>query len=281
MRPQDGRRRGLQVDHQVGLEDALLEDGGELVVERQLVLGEVEVREDAVLGEQVVGDHEPAEEVVLEQVLLLPETREQEEDLRLEGEARPVPVELREERIVLHHLEVDPGAGARREQLHEARLADPDHTLNDNVPPGQHANPPRPPRAPPDPGSPPAKAAATARPEPLESSPRGGNRLPGIRQDQVGRQFGQGRQDEAPLRQPRVGQREPRIGAAALPEQQDVQVQRPRPQVPVRIAAQPLLQTLEHRQQRRAAPGTSGRGSKRSGRGAAARGRRTRSPRSG
>src|SRR5690242_14185180 len=87
-----------------------------------------------VLGEEIVADRHLREEVLLEQLLLLPEAAEQEEELRLEGELVAVLVEAGEEGVLLHHLEDAARGEAPGECPRQRRLADADGTFDDDVP---------------------------------------------------------------------------------------------------------------------------------------------------
>ncbi len=127
---------GLQVDHEVRRRHLRLEHGEELVVDQELVVGEVQVGEDPVLVEGVVGDHQALEKLALDDLLLLLEARQQEVELGLEGGARAVLVELVEERVldVLEHLDPLEAAG---QELDQRGLADPDGAVDRQVVVGQ------------------------------------------------------------------------------------------------------------------------------------------------
>src|SRR5205085_11247458 len=90
--------------------------------------------EDPVLGEEVVADRHLVEEILLEQLLLLPEAAEQEEELGLEGELVAVLVEAGEEGVLLDDLEDAAPAEALRQRAGERRLAHPDGTFDYDVP---------------------------------------------------------------------------------------------------------------------------------------------------
>ena len=64
---------------------------------------------------------------------LLMVAAEQEEDLGLEGVARPVGVEIGEEGILLEDLEQDLGFESGLEQARQGGLADADDTFDGNV----------------------------------------------------------------------------------------------------------------------------------------------------
>ena len=103
-------RARLEEDDEVRLHDLGLEELVDLFVERELVFAQVEAGEDPVLGEQVVADRDPREQVGLEHLFLLAEPVQEEERLGLEAVSRGVAVEVREEGVVLGALEDQPGA---------------------------------------------------------------------------------------------------------------------------------------------------------------------------
>src|SRR5439155_1530425 len=71
--------------------------------------------------------------VGLPEAALLLVAAEQEVHLRLEGVARPVAVEVLEERVLLHLLEHELRREPVREHARETRLARPDHALDHQV----------------------------------------------------------------------------------------------------------------------------------------------------
>src|SRR6266849_5858628 len=123
----------LQVDDQVRLEDPRPEVLVDALVKGQLVRIEGDRGEDPVLGEQVVGDGHAAEQVLLEQVLLLLEAREQEEELGLEGVLLPVLVEACEERVLLDDLVEPPAPEPLAQRSRQRRLPDTDRPLDHDV----------------------------------------------------------------------------------------------------------------------------------------------------
>src|SRR5438552_172594 len=131
--PEQDVEAGLQVDDQVGLQDAGPEVLVDALVEAELVRVERDRGEDPVLGEQVVRDGHAVEEILLEQVLLLLEAREQEEELGLEGVLLPVLVEAREERVLLDDLVQPPAAEALAQRARQRRLPDPDRPFDHDV----------------------------------------------------------------------------------------------------------------------------------------------------
>ena len=76
-----------------------------LLVQRVLVVGQVEAREQRVLVEQEIGHRRLPEHVELRELAQLVDALEQERELRGQREARHVVVEARQERIVLRLLE--------------------------------------------------------------------------------------------------------------------------------------------------------------------------------
>src|SRR5216683_294060 len=103
------------------------------LVEGELVRIQGDRGEDPVLGEQVVGDGHAAEQVLLEQVLLLLEAREQEEELGLEGILLPVLVEAREEGVLLDDLVEPPAPEPLAQRARQRRLPDADRPLDHDV----------------------------------------------------------------------------------------------------------------------------------------------------
>ena len=113
----------------------------ELPVEGQLVRVEVDLGEDVVLGEEVVGDQALAEELLLRQLLLLAVAGQQEEQLRLEGVLVGLVVEPAQKRVVVDLLEDGAGLQLLGEQAGQRRLADSDRALDDDVPGFAHRLP--------------------------------------------------------------------------------------------------------------------------------------------
>jgi hypothetical protein len=93
-----GRR--LQVDHQIGWWHVARKQLVQPLVDEQLIVVEVQIREDLVLVEQIVAKRGLAEQVRLPERRLLPVAVEEVEQLGLQRRAGPVRVEVREERIV-------------------------------------------------------------------------------------------------------------------------------------------------------------------------------------
>ena len=104
-----------------------------LVVQRVLLVGQVDPREQRILVEQEVGDRRPAKHVELRKPAQLVDALEQERELRGQREARHVVVEAREKRIVVGLLEQLVGVQPLRELAREARLAGADRAFDDDV----------------------------------------------------------------------------------------------------------------------------------------------------
>ena len=120
---------GLEVDDQIGVGHLLLQDPVHLLVQHELRVGEIQVGEDLVLCEDVIADDRLPEQVPLRQLLLPAVAVQQEEELALEGGAGPVLIEVVQERV-LGALEDLARLQAGGEELDEARLADPDRSLD-------------------------------------------------------------------------------------------------------------------------------------------------------
>ena len=104
----------------------------EPLIDEQLVVVEVQVREDLVLVEQVVGDRDLAEEVRLPQRRLLTMAVEQIEELRLQRRAGTVGVEVGEKRI-LGVFEDERRVEPRAEPLCQRGLAGADRSFDRDV----------------------------------------------------------------------------------------------------------------------------------------------------
>src|SRR5262245_44582885 len=85
---------GLQVDDEVRSGKPLVEQLEDVPVELELVGAERDRCEDRVLGEEVVGDGPPGEQLPLAERALLAVALEQEEELGLEGVSFGLVVEL-------------------------------------------------------------------------------------------------------------------------------------------------------------------------------------------
>ena len=122
----------LQVDHQIGGRYVTSQKIVEPLIDEQLVVVKVEVGVDLVLVEQVVANRRLAEEVGLPQRHLLTVSREEVEQLRLEGGARPARIQIAEKgilRLVKDDRGVEPGA----EPLRQRRLAHGERSFNRDV----------------------------------------------------------------------------------------------------------------------------------------------------
>ena len=93
-----GRR--LQIDDEIGWRYVAGQQIVEPLVDEELVVVQVQIREDLVAVEEVVGDRELAEEVRLPQRRLLAMAIEQVKELRLKRGARTIGVEVGEKGIV-------------------------------------------------------------------------------------------------------------------------------------------------------------------------------------
>ena len=130
--PQQHVGRRLQVDDEIGRRHVAREQIVEPLVDEQLVVVEIQIREDLVLVEQVVADRRLAEEVGLPQRRLLAVAVEQVEELRLQRRAGTVGVEVGEERI-LGFFEHDRRVEARAEPLGQRGLARADRPFDRDV----------------------------------------------------------------------------------------------------------------------------------------------------
>ncbi len=99
----------------------------------ELVAAQVELGEQRVLLEGVVGDQVSAGQDFRDRLALLVVAAEQEEDLGLEGVALPVAVEVGQEGILLERLEEQLGGKHRLEQPGQGGLADTDDTFDGQI----------------------------------------------------------------------------------------------------------------------------------------------------
>jgi len=104
-----------------------------LLVDEELVVVQVQIRENPVLVEQVVADRRLAEEVRLAQRHLLPVPVEQIEELGLKRSAGTIGVEISQERI-LGIFEDHRRIEARRKPFSQCGLADTDRPFDRDVP---------------------------------------------------------------------------------------------------------------------------------------------------
>src|SRR3989441_13047991 len=128
-------RPGLEIDDEVRPREPLIEHLEDLLVELELVRPERDCGEDAVLGEEVVGDDALREELQLAELALPAIALEEEEELGLEGMSLRVLVKSPEEGILLDLLEEKPRPELGGEPSREGRLADADESLDRDVPP--------------------------------------------------------------------------------------------------------------------------------------------------
>src|SRR5437870_6529176 len=128
-------RPRLEIDDEVRPREPLIEHLEDLLVELELVRPERDRGEDAVLGEEVVGDDALREELQLAELALPAIALEEEEELGLEGMSLRVLVKAPEEGILLDLLEEKPRPELGGEPSCEGRLADADGALDRDVPP--------------------------------------------------------------------------------------------------------------------------------------------------
>ena len=81
--PHEHVGRGLQVDHEIGRRHVLREQVIKPLIDEQLVVIEIQIREDLVLVEQVITDGGLREQIALLHVQLLM-TAQEKEELRLQ-----------------------------------------------------------------------------------------------------------------------------------------------------------------------------------------------------
>src|SRR5438067_6188679 len=128
-------RPGLEIDDEVRPGEPLIEHLEDLLVELELVRPERDRGEDAVLGEEVVGDDALREELQLTELALPAIALEEEEELGLEGMSLRVLVKSPEEGILLDLLEEKPRPELGGEPSCEGRLSDADGALDRDVAP--------------------------------------------------------------------------------------------------------------------------------------------------
>src|SRR5438445_750026 len=98
--PQQHVGRRLQVDDEIGRRHVTREQIVQTLIDEQLVIVQVQVREDLVLVEHVIADRRLSEQIGLPQRRLLPMPVEKIEELRLQRRARTIGVEVGEKGIV-------------------------------------------------------------------------------------------------------------------------------------------------------------------------------------
>jgi hypothetical protein len=123
----------LQVDDEIGRRRVAREQIVQTLIDEELVVVEIQIREDLVLVEELVADRHLREEIRLAERRLLTMAAQEIEELGLQGGARPIGVEVLEERVfgVLEH---DRGIEARAEALRERGFAGANRTLDRDVP---------------------------------------------------------------------------------------------------------------------------------------------------
>jgi hypothetical protein len=95
---------------------------------------QVQIREDFVLLEDVIGHQEPVEQVCLKKLPLLLVPGEKEEDLCLEGIPFRIPVEIPEKGVLLEFFEHDLGPEGFPQHLAQCGLANADASFDRDVP---------------------------------------------------------------------------------------------------------------------------------------------------
>src|SRR6185503_20982709 len=104
----------------------------EALIDEELVIVEIQIREDCVLVEEIIADRRLREEVALPHRHLLPMTIEQIEQLRLQRRTGPPAVEVREKGI-LRLLDDRRGIESRRQTFRERALAHTDWPFDRDV----------------------------------------------------------------------------------------------------------------------------------------------------
>src|SRR5581483_6297785 len=130
--PQEHVGRRLEVENQIRRRDVAREQLVEALVDEQLVVVEIQEREDLVLVEDVVANRRLREEVRLAQRRELPVSVEQIEELGLKGGTGAVRVEVGEKGI-LRLLEDRGGVEPRREPLCQRGFSRADRTFDGDV----------------------------------------------------------------------------------------------------------------------------------------------------
>ncbi len=126
----------LKADDQIGRRDVSRQQVVEPLIDEQLVVVQIQVREDLVLVEDVVAHCRLQEQVGLAQARQLAVTAHQIEQLRLERGTGPVVVEIGQERV-LGVFEDGAGVEVCREAPGQRGLADPDGTFDGEMVEGQ------------------------------------------------------------------------------------------------------------------------------------------------
>ena len=122
----------LQVDDEIGRRHVAHEELVQPLIDEQLVVVEIEEREDLVFVEQVVADGRFREQIGLAHRRLLPVPVQQIEELCLERGAGFVGVEVGEKRV-LGFLQHDRGIEPRAEPLGERGFTGADRPLDGDV----------------------------------------------------------------------------------------------------------------------------------------------------
>ena len=125
-----GRR--LQIDDEIGRRHVARQQVEQPLVDEQLVVVEIQIREDLVAVEDVVADRRLLEQVGLPQAGQLAMAVEQVEQLRLQRRAGPLGVEVGEERI-LGVFEDRRAVDSAGQPLGQPRLADADRAFDGEI----------------------------------------------------------------------------------------------------------------------------------------------------
>ena len=95
-----------------------------------------------IFGEKVVADELASGERASDDAVLLAVAAQQKEDLSLEGVARPIGIEVTQERVFLEDLQEDVGGQCLAEKARQGRFADPDGPFNGDIGVGGHGESP-------------------------------------------------------------------------------------------------------------------------------------------
>src|SRR5262249_14428408 len=119
----------LQVEHEIWCRDVAREELVQRLVDVQLIVVEVQKREDLVLVEQIVADGDLTEQIGLTERRLLSMAREQIKELSLQRRSGTAGIEVGDEWIV-GFLEHDGRIEARAEPFGESTLPDADRAFD-------------------------------------------------------------------------------------------------------------------------------------------------------
>jgi len=121
---------GLEVDDEVRLGEAVIEERINLMIERKLVLGQVDRGKNPVLVKDVVGDRSLLKQVRLQKSLLLPIARKEKKKSGFEKHSLRATRKLLEERVFLDVFQDELGLELLGQQPGQRGLPDPDGTSN-------------------------------------------------------------------------------------------------------------------------------------------------------